>query len=433
MPRGWEQVQLGPLLIPAVANPALYDNTVMSLEVLRGFWGAHKDLLKTIPVQDATRYGLYEEAIAQYREQFLRALSLPGRSQLSFVALRSVVIGEENDPAEDVKDEDVLEGFQLISGVREVTKKGRGRSAVDVVEAVGEGTGGASRVGKQVKTLEDVVKMGVAIREIAGSVVGDLVEELKSLSLKDHPVLIAVDQYNSWSAPSAFSVESEFKREKDREEAEKRKLEGHVEEPEPLWKSLVESEKRTYKKAIQGKELAVPKALSFLSKNKKDNTSPSNHLANGIFVCATSFKYPEGRNEDYESCLRSLPLAVRVPAYSQREYLSAMANYATRSIIQSNLSLNQLLTFRIHTGSNPRLSRIEAMPFFFPKAVASMDKKLSHATMQNMKEFIGDLDEETKNFMMTMPYDAGEEVVAEPDTKKGSSKKRGGKAAAGKK
>lgn len=48
------------------------------------------------------------------------------------------------------------------------------------------------------------VRCGVAHRYIAGSIFEDLMVELKQLT--SVPVLIAVDQYNTWEVDSAFSI-----------------------------------------------------------------------------------------------------------------------------------------------------------------------------------------------------------------------------------
>ena len=46
--------------------------------------------------------------------------------------------------------------------------------------------------------------MGVAFRDLSGQVVMDLVAELRALDVPGMPVLVVVDQYNTWEGPSAY-------------------------------------------------------------------------------------------------------------------------------------------------------------------------------------------------------------------------------------
>ena len=106
VPRGWDQVQSGWYIEPvqggggggnnnsnsseeheknntdASTSPlhenALYDNPFMSAEVLRGFWRAHKDQLKTIPISRVNDQTKYQSYIEKFRENWNRARSMPG-------------------------------------------------------------------------------------------------------------------------------------------------------------------------------------------------------------------------------------------------------------------------------------------------------------------------------------------------------------------
>ena len=77
-----------------------------------------------------------------------------------------------------------------------------------------------------------------------------------------------------------------------------------------------------------------------------------------------------GRKERYEDHKSSVPLIVRVPCYSQVECLAAVSYYTHQKRIGEGVSTQELLTFRTLAGSNPRDVRKEAVPFFFPLAVA---------------------------------------------------------------
>ena len=104
-------------------------------------------------------------------------------------------------------------------------------------------------------------------------------------------------------------------------------------------------------------------ALRFLHRKKFKNTTA--HLQNGLFLCATSFKHVEGKKETYEPYLNSLPLAIRVPNFSQREFLSSIAYYGSRLIVPEKAGLNDILAYRIHTGSNPLTGMSELIRAFW--------------------------------------------------------------------
>ena len=109
--------------------------------------------------------------------------------------------------------------------------------------------------------------------------------------------------------------------------------------------------------------LLLSPALRFLHRKKYKNTTV--HLQNGLFLCATSFKHVEGKKETYEPYLNSLPLAIRVPNFSQREFLSSIAYYGSRLIVPEKAGLNDILAYRIHTGSNPLTGMSELIRAFW--------------------------------------------------------------------
>eukprot|EP01035_Chromulina_nebulosa_P025215 gene25215-32904_t len=334
IPRGWEQVQTGPHVHASKANPNVYDNFNLSSEVLRGFWRAHKDLLRTIPMANVGNLLKYRNDFAKFEEVWKRIASVPGREKIDYIGMRALIEEDDSDPDEDAKDVDVLKGFDYRTILRESL------------------------------TLEDLVRCGVAHRYIAGSIFEDLMVELKQLT--SVPVLIAVDQYNTWEVDSAFSI--------------------------------TVSERKSIR--IPGFDLCVPRALRFLQRKKFKNSRLQ--LQNGIFLCSTSFKHVEGNKLTYENYLDSIPLAIRVPNFNQREFLSSVAYYGSRLIVPEKSSLNDILAFRIHTASNPLTVRQQAVPYFLPRVEAEMDERINYSTIQNLKELTdgkyedldkGDIDE----------------------------------------
>ncbi len=190
---------------------------------------------------------------------------------------------------------------------------------------------GLSSTGFESKTLEDLVKFAVAFRSFSGLLFLDLVGELKQVD--KYPVLVAVDQYNSWEADSAFQF----------------------------------GEHR-----VHSKEICVPYALNLLTRSGKDVRKRKGdllELKRGLMVCATSHRHTEGKKITFDDSNASLPLNIKVPNYGQVEFLAALSNYAQRQVIAGDLTQQELLAFRMQVGSNPRLARVEAIPYFFPKAV----------------------------------------------------------------
>ena len=311
VPNGWDHVQSGPFVEPMSTKDGVYDNSIMTASALRGFWRAHKDQLKTIPIQNRAALDKYTPVLQDFREAWGRALSVSGRNNLNFIAMRAIIKGEDHYDDDDALDEDILKNFDILNF--------------------------------QLKTLEDYVLLGLAINDVAGMVFMDLVDELRQLD--SMPVLIAVDQYNAWQAKSAFMYNSE---------------------------------------AISGQNICVPNALQFLSTKKADTDSWK--IKNGICIGATSFKHVEGNKVTYENVKASVPLRVRMPTYNQVEYMSAMSYYLNYAAIDNSLSFEDFLQYRMHTGSNPRIMRLEAVPFFFPRSIATNDEALRWAMLSSMSE-----------------------------------------------
>lgn len=154
----------------------------------------------------------------------------------------------------------------------------------------------------------------------------DLLEELKLVT--KFPFLIAIDQYNTWEVPSAFSYE---------------------------------------KVPIYGKQLCVPYALNFLSTKRADTDTWQ--LNNGLIIAATSQHHMEGRNFKYEDYKPSIPFMITMPFYSNIEYISAILHYMNVNRIQEQLDIHELLAYRMHTGSNPKLVRQEIIDYLLPLAM----------------------------------------------------------------
>jgi hypothetical protein len=304
VPKGWDQVQAGWYVEPVAPLrpdlPAVYDNPFMSSQVLRGTWKAHSALLRSMPMKFPTAVQKYGPFLVRFKEAYDRAKSVSGRDNFSFRQMREIVEAEDFFPDQDRLDAPVLDG-----------------SRFDYARAAAP------------KTLEDLVLLGVAFRDLAGCVFMDLVAELKEV--ESVPVLIAVDQYNTWEVPSAFFFNQE---------------------------------------PVMGKQLCVPHSLQFLSKKKADSDPWT--LKNGICVCSTSHAHAEGRKETYENVSSSFPLVIKVPTYTQIEFLSSMTLYMHQNLVAPGTTTQELLAFRMLSGSNPHSVRKESVPFFFPISVGKL-------------------------------------------------------------
>jgi len=304
VPKGWDQVQAGWYVEPVAPLrpdlPAVFDNPFMSSQVLRGTWKAHAALLRSMPMKFPAAVQKYGPFLARFKEAYDRAKSVSGRENFSFRQMREIVEAEDFFPDQDRLDAPVLDG-----------------SRFDYARAAAP------------KTLEDLVLLGVAFRDLAGCVFMDLVAELKEV--ESVPVLIAVDQYNTWEVPSAFHFNNE---------------------------------------PVMGKQLCVPHSLQFLSKKKADSDPWT--LKNGICVCSTSHAHAEGRKETYENVSSSFPLVIKVPTYTQVEFLSSMTLYMHQNLVAPGTTTQELLAFRMLSGSNPYSARKESVPFFFPISVGKL-------------------------------------------------------------
>jgi hypothetical protein len=275
----------------------VFDNRLLSVAVLRGFWRAHKAELAKIPFARTEALGKYSSFVERFSESWGREMSVPGKEKFSFVEVRARIEGEDCDAAEDAKDTDVLAGWNFK--------------------------------GHTISTLEELVQFGVAFRDLSGLVLMDLVKELEEL--ESHRVLVVVDQYNSWSAKSAYEYE-------------------HT--------------------PVLGGQIVVPKVLSYLSRKKADGEMRT--MKNGLFVCAESLKHPEGSKELYKAAANSVPLTIQVPHYSQVEFLSAVSFYTAQMCVHEGISVQDLLAYRTLVNSNPRLARLDSGSFFIKLGMAAV-------------------------------------------------------------
>lgn len=173
------------------------------------------------------------------------------------------------------------------------------------------------------KTLGDLITLGLAFRDFAGAAAMDLIDQLKELT--SHRVLFLVDGYNSLENPSAYQYNNQV---------------------------------------VMPKQMCVPRALNFLSRHKSEMGSWSHK--NGLAIGFSSFRHPE-QKDVYKECLNSFQLVLKSPAYSATEYLAAMRLYLEKSgVFGDDITTQELLSFRMHTQSNPRLLRVEAPRFFIP-------------------------------------------------------------------
>jgi hypothetical protein len=172
---------------------------------------------------------------------------------------------------------------------------------------------------------------GLAFRSQAGLVFIDLVEEIKQIETM--PVLIAVDQYNTWDVPSAFVYKS---------------------------------------KKLFGRDLCVPHALSFIPLEEADMDAWK--LSNVICIAAASQNHHEGRNVTYKKQNHLIPLNLHVPYYSSVEFLSCIVHYMNCGRIRQEININELLAYRMYAGNNPKLIRREISSYFLYTETNHEDK-----------------------------------------------------------
>ena len=308
IPDAWDHVQSGWYISPvkqsSSANggkgqltPFLYDNPFQSARALRHFHQAHNEILSTIPIKLTDNMKKYEPVLAAFKDEWNRAKAMKGRENLSFRQMRRIILDEDHFEEQDELDAPILDNIDLFD-----------------------------YASYRHNTLLDLVHMGIAFRDSAGLVFLDLIEELKIHT--DHPVMIAVDQYNTWHAPSAYNWEN---------------------------------------RQVQGNEMCVTHALQFICKKKSETENW--RLKNGLCVAAVTSKYPEGLHKQYKDVTNSIPLTVKIPSYNQHEFISVISHYKTKNLINCDVTQTELQSFRMQTGSIGREIRREVLPTFFPLSV----------------------------------------------------------------
>ena len=136
---------MGHYVQPTPGKSGFFDNTLMSAELLRGFYRAHMEQLNDIPVQNKELLKKYERHIEKFREKWELALKVPGRERLNFTEMRAIILGEDYNPAEHDADNDYY--FEFLD--------------------------------LQPSSVGDLVRMGLAFHEFSGLAVMDVVRELR--------------------------------------------------------------------------------------------------------------------------------------------------------------------------------------------------------------------------------------------------------------
>lgn len=278
---------------PLLETIKVFDNHEKSTDVLRSLLAAHASQLRKISIRDLKILNKYDVYISKFKSIYAHTSSFSyGAAKLTFVKYREMILQDDYVPELDMNDEEILKDFDILSF--------------------------------KPKTLEDLLILGIALHDLSGSLFVDLIEELKHV--ESIPILIAVDQYNCWEVPSAFSYNN---------------------------------------KSVIGKDLCIPYALNFLSMNKAENKKWS--MKNGLCIATTSLKHTEGKKITYQNTKKSIPLSITVPSYNTMEFLSVVLHYISNQKIPTQIRLEDILALRMYTGSNPRLMRTDSPKYLLPR------------------------------------------------------------------
>jgi hypothetical protein len=81
IPNGWHQSQEGYFVDPITLENGdiVYDNQIMTVDILRGFWTAHHDILAGLILQNVNALPKYDKFINSFRVEGARVLSVPGK------------------------------------------------------------------------------------------------------------------------------------------------------------------------------------------------------------------------------------------------------------------------------------------------------------------------------------------------------------------
>jgi hypothetical protein len=375
IPKGWEQVQTGSFVEPVITddferNPivfediseeevdtnslkaaeqeekiltmapadehTVFDNQEKSAEALRGFYRAHAEQLRSVPIANPAALQKYDVYRQQFMDRLSNAVSMQENyDDIPFIQLRALAMGEDTFPELDALDQDILADFKISSF--------------------------------KLETLEDLVLLGIAMRFLSGSIFIDLVAEMRELNVPEMPVLFAVDQYNAWDVNSAFAYDNKVL----------------------LGKRLAVPHALNFlspKKA----DSAHFKVKNGMCIGKKTCFWRSSHVCFVFVFCvlisdsicirrvvgATSQRHTEGKKMTYDQYRRSFPLTVVVPNYSAVEYLAAGAMFSKKGNFPDNLLSQDFLGLRMYCGSNPRLFRLQSQAFLLPRIIVYGDDKV---------------------------------------------------------
>lgn len=343
---GYRQAQLGWFIEPYLFKESrpgsddIFDNCFMSAEVLRSFFRAHSEDIAAIPIKDRDAVvSKYLPRLATFREEWDRAKLIAG-GRTGFIEMRRLIENEENFEEEDERDTDILKSFDLP--------------------------------GFEIQTLRDLILLGLVIRDFAGAVAMDLIDQLKSL--ESHRVLFAVDGYNAWEVPSAYQYDH---------------------------------------KIVMPKQMCVPSSLNFLAKHKVDMKKWQH--TNGLAIGFCSFKHPEEK-DIYKEAFNSFHLVLKMPVYSSVEFLSAMRLYLEHSHAFDKTTTNQdLSSFRVLCASNPRLTRLESVEYFIPISSIRYEDTHNPFEYEDFGEFAELGDEDGGNEVEETGEDSSDEGAVKED------------------
>ena len=109
-----------PVLAEDMPSPegTIYDNPSQTALVLRGFYKAHGELLKTIPLKFPKELEKYDPILDSFADAYTRVKSLSGRTGMTFMEVREIVEDENADEDLDELDEEVLGDFDYTPEFR---------------------------------------------------------------------------------------------------------------------------------------------------------------------------------------------------------------------------------------------------------------------------------------------------------------------------
>ena len=96
----------------------IYDNPEQSSKVLNGFWQAHHEVLKTIPLKYPECIDKYDRTLQAFAAAHGRVTSLGGREDMDYISVRRIVEDDDNDEEQDELDETVLKSFKYTASFR---------------------------------------------------------------------------------------------------------------------------------------------------------------------------------------------------------------------------------------------------------------------------------------------------------------------------